>query len=378
MWHLGQVSHHRVAHDVLAQAHGEHAFGLVVHLRTQNLAQLDGLSLGIGQFQRHVVLAGYRLHHADRDQAQGPRQVLGQAHHLRALDARRRFNLVARDHRARHGRHHTHFHAKVLEFLLDQAAGHLQRFGRHRFLALLRTVEQRHQGQAAVGHVGEQRFLALFHHARTLRHVDQDGFDDLDRLRVMHLDLGALLENHLGPLTGCALAFGQVFGHLAPGTARLHQCVDAGTQAFGDMSPRKAKHQRSPQHGQHDTGQARARKTQPAHAGRPHQIPQHTAGVARQGRLETVQARPLQRCAGTQQQHQTHPKKRPPHQRMAGGNGWRHFAPAHPVRERGQPGAHPRRDTPPDRKAQHKIAAIGQPGPQAAHPVTHQHGAAHA
>ena len=30
--HLGQVCHHRVAHDVLAQAHGEHALGVVVNL----------------------------------------------------------------------------------------------------------------------------------------------------------------------------------------------------------------------------------------------------------------------------------------------------------------------------------------------------------
>jgi hypothetical protein len=40
MGHFGQIGHHGVAHDVLAQAHGEHAFGFVIDLRTQNFSSV--------------------------------------------------------------------------------------------------------------------------------------------------------------------------------------------------------------------------------------------------------------------------------------------------------------------------------------------------
>ncbi len=160
---------------------------------------------------------------------------------------------------------------------------------------------------------------------------------------------------------------------------RLHQRIDARTQAFGHMPPRKAEHQRRTQHRQHDADQPRTRKTQPPHAGRPHQITQYATGVAWQGGLETVQARPLQRRAGAQQQHQAAPETV-----RATTSGWlaavplRHLAPAHPVRQRRQPCTHAGRHAPPDGKSQHKIAAIGQPGTQAAHPIAHQSGPAHA
>jgi hypothetical protein len=58
----------------------------------------------------------------------------------------------------------THFHAKVLEALFDQAAGHLQRLGRHQLLALLGLIQQVHLRQLAVRMIGEQRLLALLHH----------------------------------------------------------------------------------------------------------------------------------------------------------------------------------------------------------------------
>ena len=41
--HLGQVGHHRVADDVLAQAHGEHRLAFVVDLRAEDFAELDRL-----------------------------------------------------------------------------------------------------------------------------------------------------------------------------------------------------------------------------------------------------------------------------------------------------------------------------------------------
>ena len=71
----------RVADDVLAQAHREHRLALVVDLRPEDLAEPDRLALGVGQLQRHVVLARDGLDHPDGHQRQRTRQVLGQVHH---------------------------------------------------------------------------------------------------------------------------------------------------------------------------------------------------------------------------------------------------------------------------------------------------------
>ena len=132
------------------------------------------MPLGIGQFQGHVVFAGNRFHHTDRHQRQRPRQILGQAHNLRALHAGGGLNLVARDDRAGHRRHHLHTHTKILELFLDQAAGHLQRIGRNGLLsAHWRAIEQIHLGQLAVGQLDEQAFLPLLGHARALRHINK-------------------------------------------------------------------------------------------------------------------------------------------------------------------------------------------------------------
>jgi hypothetical protein len=76
---------------------------------------------------------------------------------------------------------------KSLSFFLDQAAGHLQRLGRHGLLALQRAVEQVHLRQLAVGHVGEQRLLPLFGHPFAL--ATTHGLDDLHRLRMVLLAL---------------------------------------------------------------------------------------------------------------------------------------------------------------------------------------------
>jgi hypothetical protein len=46
--HLGQVGHHRVADDVLAQAHGQQRLAFVVDLRAQDFAQADLWRLALG------------------------------------------------------------------------------------------------------------------------------------------------------------------------------------------------------------------------------------------------------------------------------------------------------------------------------------------
>ena len=115
--HLGQVGHHRIAGDVLAQRHRHHRVAGVVGLRTQDFRQLDHLAARVGQFQAHQVLAGYGFHHPYADQAERARQVLGQVDDLATLDASGRLDFVARDDRARLRRHHGDGHAEVGQLL---------------------------------------------------------------------------------------------------------------------------------------------------------------------------------------------------------------------------------------------------------------------
>ena len=130
--HLREVGDDRVADDVLAEAHRQLRRGVVVDLRAEDLRQPDRLALRVRQLERHRRLARDRLDDADADQAQRARQVLREVDDLRALHAGGRLDLVARDHRARRRRDHAHLDAEVLQLLLDQPRGHLERLGRHR------------------------------------------------------------------------------------------------------------------------------------------------------------------------------------------------------------------------------------------------------
>ncbi|MNS92082.1 hypothetical protein D3C72_1262020 [compost metagenome] len=67
--HLGQVSHHGVTGNVLAQRHGHHRMAGVIGLRPQDLGQAHHLAARVGQFKAHQVLARNGFHHPDADQA---------------------------------------------------------------------------------------------------------------------------------------------------------------------------------------------------------------------------------------------------------------------------------------------------------------------
>ncbi len=179
--HLGQVGHDGVAGNVLAQAHGQQALGVVIDLRAEDFTELDGLAFGVGKFQRHDIFARDGLDDADAHQRQGTRQVLGEVHHLRAFHAGGRFDLVAGDHRPGLGRHHLHLHAKIAQLFLDQAAGHLQGFRRHGGVLSSCRVQQIDLRQLGVGQILKERLLPLFRDARAHRHFCQCGLD-LERL----------------------------------------------------------------------------------------------------------------------------------------------------------------------------------------------------
>ena len=218
--------------------------------------------------------------------------------------------------------------------------------------------------------------MPLFDHAGALGHIRQHRLDDLHRRRMVLFAFGALFQHHHSALARGLSAHGHILGHFAPGQARPHQGINAGTQHLCHMTPGKTEHQGSPQHQDHDAQQARARKTQPFHTGRPHDVAQHAPRMPRQQRFEAVKARPFQRRTGAHEQRQPTPEQRTA---RGGACGTHHrFAATHPARQRSNPGTHPCRHTPPHRKSEHEIAAVSQPGTKPPCPIGHQPVAARA
>jgi hypothetical protein len=277
---------------------------VVVDLRAQDLGQADRLPARVGQLQRHVVLARDHLDHADADQRQRARQVLGQVDDLRALHAGGRLDLVARDHRAGRGRHHPHLDAEVLELLLDQPAGHLQRLGRHRFLAPGRGVEQVHLRQLGVGQFGEQRLLALLGHALATwasRHRRLDH-----QRHVLSSSRGARSS------TTCSRSRSGLLTQARSSRARAASALTRRPSRRSPMASAtaatKTQRQRHAHHQQRDPQHARAGKTQPAHRQRPQRVAQHAAGMPGTGPPSGTGASTRAR-SWRQQQRQPQPER---------------------------------------------------------------------
>src|SRR5450830_543271 len=162
--HLGQVGYHRLAGNILAQRNRQAGHAIVVDLGAQDFRQAHDLALGVWQLQSHVILAGYSFHYAYRRQRQGTGQVARQSHDLATLYAGRRFNFITRDHRAGVSGHYLGIHAKVRQFLFNQAAGKFQRFHGDGFHHGRRFIEQGQRRQLAVAQVFKQGRLAFFFH----------------------------------------------------------------------------------------------------------------------------------------------------------------------------------------------------------------------
>ena len=356
--HLREVGHHRRADDVLAEAHGELRRGVVVDLRAEDLRQADHLPLGVRQLERHRRLAGDRLDHADAHQAQRARQVLREVDDLRALHAGGRLDLVARDDRAGRGGHHAHLDAEVLQLLLDEARGHLERLGRHRLHAAGSGVEQVDLRQLGVGQLAEERLLALLHHALALRHLhhrrlDHDGHVVLEQL-VLHLGLLLALAQRL-------LAETDVLGALDTLDAPFAQRLDPGADALGDAHPREAEPHREAGHQHGDPQHAGAREAEAALRQRAQQVAEHASGVAAgQAAFPLVHAAPFERGAGAHQQHDTDPEEPARLARVLGVVAAQHAC------EPTEPFAPADRHQPPRRIAEEEEREIGEPGAQRA------------
>jgi hypothetical protein len=141
--------------------------------------------------------------------------------------------------------HHAHLDAEVLELFLDQAAGHLQRFGRHGLLALQGAVEQVHLRQLAVGQFGEQGLL-LSLATRSLLGTSCQHRLDQHRRRMVLLDFLALVMHHLFALARGLLAQRQVLSNFAALRGATRPGHPARTHALGHMAPGKPEHQRTP------------------------------------------------------------------------------------------------------------------------------------
>ena len=307
MRHLLQVGDDGHADDVLAEADRQLRAGVGVRLRAEHFREADRLPLGVGQLERHRRLAGNRLDDADRDQAERARQVLGEAHDLRALDAERRLDLVARDHRPGRGGDDAHLDAEVLEALLDQARGHLERLGADALDALRRRIEQVDLRQLGVDQLAEERLLALLDDARALRHVDQRRLDD-DR-QVLLLQLVLDLE-HLVALADRLGAEARVLGALDALDPARAQRLDRRAERVGDAQPGEAQRQRGAGDEHGDPEHARAGEAEQVLARAAEDEAEHAAGVAA-GDLAfpLVQARPFERRAGGEQQREAEPHR---------------------------------------------------------------------
>ena len=324
-------------------------------MRAQDLGQADGLAPRVGQLQRHVVLAGDGLDHADAHQRQRARQVLGQVDHLRALDAGGRLDLVARDHRAGAGRDDPHLDAEVLELLLDQPAGHLQRLGSHRLHPRRRGVEQVDLRQLGVGQLHEQRLLPLLGHALGLGHLQQRRLDHQRQVvhHLLALDLDLVLA-----VDECPLADAAVLGLFLLLLTAFAKAIDGGADDFSQRQPRETQRQRHAGHQRSDPQHARTGETEPVRRQRPQREAEHATCMAGKLRLPLVKAGPFQRAAGGHQQREAGPEGGT-RQQWCGQRGI--VLAANGLCQAGQPGAQADRDEPPHRIAEQEQAQVGHP-----------------
>jgi hypothetical protein len=155
-----------------------------------------------------------------------------------------RLTICERDHRARRRRNDSHFDSEILEFLLDQAAGHLQRLGRHSLLSPLRTVEQVHLRQLVVGQFLEQRLLPFPLHALTGKSLGRSGLDQHRREVMVLLNLLTLFQNHLLAFAGSLPTKLEILLALASFPTLRQETVDARSDQLGQAAPAEPQRQR--------------------------------------------------------------------------------------------------------------------------------------
>ena len=162
-----------VAADVLAERERERRRQLVIGARAQDLAERHQLARLVRDLEADHGLARDDLDDAHADRRQRAREVLGEGADLADLDAGRRLQLEARDHRTRLHGDDLDIDAEVLQLDLDQPRDRIERFRRIGALARRRLVEQLEFRQVARRRLGKELHLpflldapARFRHRR--------------------------------------------------------------------------------------------------------------------------------------------------------------------------------------------------------------------
>ena len=125
MRHLGQVGNHHLAENILAQSHRQLTAGFLEGGVFDDLFQVDGFAVFVGDFDTDHAASGDRCDNPDRDRLQGHRQVILQVGNFVDLDAGSRSKLVHGHHRTRFDFDHIPLNAEVEQLVFE----HLCRFG---------------------------------------------------------------------------------------------------------------------------------------------------------------------------------------------------------------------------------------------------------
>ncbi len=158
--HAREIGDHRLAPDRLAEAERQLVLSGLEILAGEQLAQVDGLALVVGEFDADRVAA--RDHgDARRHGAHRACDVIGERDHPRRLRSRRRLELVERDDRSGAHIDDLALHAEILERAFKKRRVLFQRLlGDRRHGRTLRLREQRPSRKLILALV-EQRGLRL-------------------------------------------------------------------------------------------------------------------------------------------------------------------------------------------------------------------------
>ncbi len=116
--HFGQIRHDGFAGDIVTQGHGEHGFGLGIHIRGQHFTQAHDFPVLVGNLNPHHRFAGNHFHHPHADHRQRTGQVFGQIGNPAGLDPGGGLNLEPGHHRPGLHRDHLDLDPEVLELQL--------------------------------------------------------------------------------------------------------------------------------------------------------------------------------------------------------------------------------------------------------------------
>ena len=168
--HLGEIGHHWLAADGLAERQRQRRAGLLEIGAGQKLAQIDGFAVLVRQFDAdHIAARNGRDTRGDG--AHRARHVVGERDHAARFHPRRRFEFIERHHRAGAHRLDAAAHAEIRQHRFEHARIFFQRF-----VGDVRIVRHAHRlGEQA------QRGQLIF----AVREIERRLFGGLERNRLL-------------------------------------------------------------------------------------------------------------------------------------------------------------------------------------------------